>query len=157
MEVGITGHQSIPENAVRPITSGITQTLSPYGNRLIGLSSLAAGADQLFSEIVLQMGGHLRVIVPCANYEAAFSDEDARIRFRRFLNKATTIETLSYPRPSEEAFLAAGRRIVDLSQLLIAVWDGRKARGKGGTADIVRYARKKKVQVVVIWPIGVKR
>jgi len=31
-------------------------------------------------------------------------------------------------------------RVVDLADLLIAVWDGKPARGPGGTADVVAYA-----------------
>jgi hypothetical protein len=46
---------------------------------------------------------------------------------------------------------------VDLSDLLIAVWDGKEAKGKGGTADIVRYARERDTEVVVLWPPGGSR
>ena len=45
------------------------------------------------------------------------------------------------PVPMRRPFLRAGRRVVDLSDRLFAVWDGEKARGVGGTAEIVDYAR----------------
>jgi hypothetical protein len=40
---------------------------------------------------------------------------------------------------------------------LLAVWDGRPARGVGGTADIVEYARLSRVPVDIIWPSGASR
>jgi len=36
----------------------------------------------------------------------------------------------------EDAYMAAGRRVVDLSDVMIAVWNAKPAKGKGGTADI---------------------
>jgi hypothetical protein len=38
-----------------------------------------------------------------------------------------------------------------------AVWDGKVTKGKGGTADIVRYARNRGREVVVLWPAGICR
>jgi hypothetical protein len=34
--------------------------------------------------------------------------------------------------------------VADQCDALVAVWDGQPARGRGGTADIVAYARKKR-------------
>src|SRR5258708_32929211 len=38
------------------------------------------------------------------------------------------------------AYLAAGKLIVELRDVLVAVWDGQQAAGKGGTAAIVALA-----------------
>jgi len=156
MIVGITGHQDIPEDSLESVEEGIAQTLARF-IRPIGLSSLAAGADQIFAKNVLRVGGRLHVILPCKGYEGTFSDSEALDRFRELLTRAERVEELGYDHPSEEAFFDAGRRIVDLSDVLVAVWDGHEARGKGGTADIVRYAKGKRVGVVVIWPPCVSR
>ncbi|MGW5646007.1 hypothetical protein ACWEV3_27990 [Saccharopolyspora sp. NPDC003752] len=40
---------------------------------------------------------------------------------------------------------------------MLAVWDGQPARGFGGTADVVDSARKRGVDVTVIWPDGARR
>lgn len=53
--------------------------------------------------------------------------------------------------------MEAGRRVVNLSDLLIAVWDGEVAKGKGGTVDIVCYARERGRNVVILWPAGISR
>lgn len=47
-----------------------------------------------------------------------------------------------------EAYAAAGRYIVDRSDVTIALWDGRRAGGKGGTAEVVYYIRKAKRPLV---------
>ena len=36
--------------------------------------------------------------------------------------------TLDYPSPSEEAFFAAGKQIVEAADELIAIWDGEPAQ-----------------------------
>jgi hypothetical protein len=37
------------------------------------------------------------------------------------------------------------------------VWDGQPARGYGGTADVVAYAKRTGVPYSVIWPEGATR
>jgi hypothetical protein len=60
---------------------------------------------------------------------------------------------LDAPGTDQEKFEAAGRYIVDNSDLLFAVWDGAPSHGRGGTADIVDYARSHCKPVVYIDPI----
>ena len=155
--IGVTGHQRIPTEAVDFVEEGIVDTLSAYGSDLVGVSSLAAGADQMFAGIVLRLGGRLHVIIPCDKYETTFSDDRALQLFRYYHDQAEKVEKLPYEAPTEEAFLRAGYRVVDSSQTLVAIWDGEGSRGKGGTADIVGYARSHGVDVVVVWPAGFPR
>lgn len=157
MRVGISGHQRLPPEAVTFGQIGIEKIIFPLRPNLTGLSSLAAGADQLFATIILQNGGSLHVIIPCQDYEKTFSDPHDLEQFRLLVKSAKRIETLEHAMPSEDAFLDAGRRIVDASDILIALWDGKPAKGKGGTADIVEYARFCGKQVQVIWPPGIAR
>jgi hypothetical protein len=121
-----------------------------------GVSALAVGADQLFAGSVLRHGGRLHVIVPSHGYETTFRGPD-RDRYLEFLANAHEVETLEYPEPSEDAFLAAGIRVVDLSDLLLAVWDGQRAQGRGGTGDVVSYATKLGRKIEIIWPEGLAR
>jgi hypothetical protein len=64
---------------------------------------------------------------------------------------------LHFAAPGEDAYEAAGRWIATESEVLIAVWDGQPARGRGGTADTVSYARILDREVHVIWPEGMTR
>jgi hypothetical protein len=139
------------------IQNGIEQLLREFGRDFTGLTSLAIGADQLFAQCVLRLGGRLKVILPCAKYESTFVSAQALESFRSLLQKADEVETLRHARPSEDAFLDAGRRIAELSEVLLAVWDGLEKRGKGGTAEIVSLARKRGIDVLKIWPPGYAR
>ncbi|MDE0053575.1 MAG: hypothetical protein OXT64_04875 [Gammaproteobacteria bacterium] len=157
MRIGITGHQWIPIRAQSFVATHVERIVREVAGNLVGVSSLAAGADQVFADIVLKSRGELYVVVPCVDYESTFRDESSLVGYRRLLTLAVNVERLSYRCPSEDAFLDAGRRVADLAELLVAVWDGDEARGKGGTADIVEYARNRRTKVVVVWPEGVTR
>jgi hypothetical protein len=97
------------------------------------------------------------VVIPCEGYEDTFDDLADLTEYRRLL--AASIDTVQLPfhEPSEEAYWAAGKRIVDMADTLIAVWDGQPAGGLGGTADVVDYAKKEKKEVLRIWPPGASR
>jgi len=157
MRIGMTGHQNIPPQALEYVTRGINSVLDHVTSDLVGVSSLAAGADQLFASGVIERGGRLEIIVPCKGYEGTFSRAEDLKNFYALLESASAIETLSFAEPSEDAYLAAGWRVVDLSEMVLAVWDGQPAKGKGGTADIVEYARSRGMQIEIVWPVGTVR
>jgi len=157
MFVGVTGHQDIPDPARAYIEHSIREIIAQLEAPVIGVSSLAEGADQLFAQILHDLGDRLYVVVPSHQYESAFQNDLARNLYKTFLQQAETIETFPFAAPSEEAFFAAGRRVADLSNLLIAIWDGKEAKGEGGTADIVAYARERDKKIVVVWPNGLNR
>lgn len=154
--LGVTGHQVLPAAVLAPIMSELREALSQTGTNPTGVSSLAAGTDQLFAREVLAAGGQLQAVLPCQGYGATFHGPD-QASYRHLLEQAENVETLPFSEPSEEAFYAAGRRVVDLCDLLLAVWDGQPARGLGGTADVVAYARQSGREVRVIWPAGARR
>lgn len=153
--IGISGHQRAPEIAWQLMEQRLPSILEPPPFQ--GVSSLAAGADQIFAEVVLRLGGELRVVLPSIDYESTFEALKDLRRFEALLSRAHSVEVLDYMEPSEDAFLAAGRRIVDLCDLLVALWDGHPAKGIGGTADIVSYAQDQGKPMHVIWPTGVAR
>jgi hypothetical protein len=124
---------------------------------VLGVSCLAAGADQVFAAIVLELGGRLKAVIPCQRYVESFASQSAKERFAELLARSDECETLAHPQPTEQAFLDAGKRVVELADTVIAVWDGKPSRGKGGTADIVRYARECGKNAVVIWPQNTER
>ena len=155
--IGVTGHQNIPAEAIEFISASVRDLVRKAPPPVVGLSSLAEGADQLFADAVTEAGGHLNVVVPSRDYERTFASKPARTTYRRLLALASEVHELEFAEPTEAAFLAAGVYIVDHCELLIAVWDGAVARGRGGTGDIVDYARQRQRQVEVVWPKGVTR
>jgi hypothetical protein len=118
----------------------------------IGITSLAIGADQLLAKLVLEEGGSIHAVLPYADIERSFSQEDLPI-YRNLLARATT-EVLDGHASDKDAYLAAGHRVVDLSDLVFSVWDGMPAKGKGGTADVVRYAKERGVPLINFNPVA---
>ncbi len=53
--------------------------------------------------------------------------------------------------------MGASKLMIDEAGELYAVWDGKPARGCGGTADVAAYARERGTPVQVIWPAGAAR
>ena len=150
--LGVTGHQAIPADMRASTVDAVRGVLRTAGSPLTGVTSLAAGADQLVATEIVRSGGRLHVIVPSRSYERAFTTSEGLACFRSLLEAADEVTTLDYAEPSEEAFMAAGRTIVDSCEMLLAIWDGRPARGLGGTADVVRYARRTGKAVRIVWP-----
>ena len=120
------------------------------------VSSLAAGADRIVAEAVLdneRIDGRRRLeaVLPLAqeDYERDFATDDLQ-SFRRLLNRAaeTTVrddersDTSRVP-PGEarrRAYRRAGRAVADTCEILIAIWDGAEEKNGVGTAATVRYA-----------------
>jgi hypothetical protein len=153
---GVTGHQILPPRIVARAVEHWRAVL-PGGAELHGVSNLAEGADQLFAAHVLDVGGVLDVIVPCEGFARSLASDDGRAQFEKLVSAARTVVTLPYPEPGEEAYLAAGQAMVDRCDHLFAIWDGRPARGVGGTADIVAYAQARGRPTTVLWVDGVAR
>ena len=142
MKVGITGHQKLNDpSAWSDVCKQLGELLNDAEKPLIGLTSLAIGADQLFAEVVLGCGGRIEAIIPFDGYDLKFTEGPDREAFRRLLEQAARVETLEKQGTDEDAYLAAGKRIVDLCDRMIAVWDGQPAAGIGGTGDIVTYCK----------------
>ena len=111
--------------------------------RMLFVSPLADGADQIAAEIALDLGFELHAILPFerGRYREDMADEAARSQFDDLLGRATCV--LELPGRTEhllESYVMAGRATVAHSDLLIAVWDGLPPRGRGGTGEVVRLA-----------------
>ncbi|GIF04989.1 hypothetical protein [Actinoplanes siamensis] len=158
MRFGVTGHRSLPPGIAGCAVDHWRRVL-PTGANLLGVSSLADGADQLFAAHVLAAGGTLEAILPSpwADYAGTLAPDGGRTRLEGFLRAAATVITMPFTEPCEAGYLAAGQAVVDRCDHLFAVWDGLPARGPGGTADIVAYARARGRPVTVLWLDGVRR
>lgn len=156
--IGCTGHQRLSSTTRRDVAAAIADVLATEADDdLTGLTSLAEGADQLFALVVLAAGGRLHAIIPSQNYGQSFAASSARETYMALLGLASGNTTLPFPAPTEDAYLAAGHEVASGCEILIAVWDGQDAAGKGGTGDIVAYARERGIEVRIVWPDGASR
>jgi hypothetical protein len=135
--VAVTGHRDL-RGAEEWVRQEIDHAVSEIGATR-GLTSLADGADQIFADVLLARRVPFHAVIPCAQYATCF--DATLVRYRRLLAAAENVITLPFDLPSNEAYMAAGVRVVDDAAVLIAVWDGLPARGPGGTGDVVAHAR----------------
>jgi hypothetical protein len=153
MRVGITGHQQLEDPEAWPWVEEIVGLeLGAAAAPVVVVTSLAVGADQLVARLGIARGATVHAVLPFAGIERTFAAEEGLQAYRRLVSQAT-VEVLQTSGTDEDAFMAAGRRVVELSDVMIAVWDAKPAKGKGGTADIVAYAIASGVPVVHINPV----
>lgn len=156
IRIGITGHRNLTPEVSGRVAELIKVHLEPYGHAVVGLSCLADGADALFAEAVLAAGAPLEAIVPASGYRGALPASHHPV-YDRLLAQAVLVHELPHAVSDPHAHMTAGHLLVERSDRLLAVWDGLPARGPGGTADVVAYARALDRPVTVLWPQGARR
>jgi hypothetical protein len=154
--VGFSGHQSLSAETRRAVRSELLE-LFPQWGKVLAMASVAAGGDQIFGECALSTGNDLMLVIPCDHYESTFNNAEDLAAYWRLLDSSAERIQLPFAAPSEEAYWAAGKHVVEATDLLVAVWDGLPAGGLGGTADVVHYAEDLGRDVVRIWPTGASR
>ena len=153
MIAGITGHQNLgDQEAISWVKENLAQEIQKQ-KITTGLTCLAIGADQLFAQILDGFQIPYIAVVPCEKYDETFVKEPDRENYHQYLANAKESIKLDFPFPSEQAFYEAGKYVVDHSDVLFAVWNGKAAKGLGGTGDVVEYAKKKKKMVIHINPV----
>ena len=154
----MTGHSDLTPLSHPVVASAVRRALAPHrGPALVGVSCLAPGADQIFAEAVLDLGGLLEVILPAPDYRERKIPEDNARRFDRLVDAASSVRMTGCPRSCRQAYLAASEAMLASVQTLIAVWDGRPATRLGSTGDVVLAAREIGLPLIVLWPPGVHR
>jgi class 3 adenylate cyclase/tetratricopeptide (TPR) repeat protein len=139
----------------------------------IGYASAAAGADILFLEVLLELGGEINVVLPYAAEQfledngQLVGDPSWRERSERVLRQATRVIVAS------EQQTGAGTTRFELANLLLdglainraehletdlvrmAVWDGKPGDGPGGTASVVEHWQDQGLAVEIVTPPAV--
>ena len=133
--------------------------------RFTVVSPLAEGADRLVArEVLARPDARIELVLPFEEeeYLRGFRSQESCDEYRSIAQQARRSITLTtqplataFPGIDTEeasawAYEGVGRHVVDHCDVLIALWDGEPARGRGGTAEIVDYARKRNRPLVVI-------
>ena len=178
LAVGVTGHRAdvLAEGSIDTLRERIRSTLelvAAAGADLLELerdcfasgpcrrrfvSPIADGADQIAAEVALELGWELQLILPFERsaYRASLVNDHARQRFDDLLKRgACLLELPGDPDDSLDAYVMTGRATVAHCDLLIAVWDGRPPRGRGGTGEVVQFALSRGTAIIHV-PIDAK-
>jgi hypothetical protein len=153
--VGFSGHRQLADIAgvAAAIRAALESLRSEAPGEWIALSSAAAGADLLFVHAALDlgMGWEASLPLPSIDFERDFAPAEW-LEVKALLARAEHLEVAVEPGSRDEAYLTGGFEIVNRCDLLLVVWDGQPARGKGGTADVVGYARAMGRPILIVNP-----
>ncbi len=157
MRIGITGHRGLSTDVEEQVRALLADQVKEYDPaELVGVSCIADGPDSWFAESLLKHGGRLEVVVPAAEYREGPPDWHHPV-YDRLMSRAADVHHTGRTESTSEAHQVGPEILVGLVDELIAVWDGKPARGYGGTADVVAYAERTGVPVRVLWPDGASR
>jgi hypothetical protein len=155
--IGVTGHTLLSADTATTVYEALRDELRRYrAARLHGITCLAAGADQLFANAVLDIGGTFEAIVPAADYRDKVVSADNRPEFDELVGLAERVTYMPFARSGPEAYMAASEELLRRSELLFAVWDGSAGR-LGETGAVVAAARVRNLLVRVLWPANAIR
>jgi hypothetical protein len=156
--IGVTGHTRLSAATARMVDEALRAELRRYrASRLHGITCLAVGADQLFANAVLAVGGTFEAIVPAADYRDEVVSTANRPEFDELIRLAQTVTYMPFARSGPEAYMAASEELLRRSELLFAVWDGSTAGRLGETGAVVAAARVRNLLVRVLWPANAMR
>ncbi|MEO8175897.1 MAG: hypothetical protein ABI626_04470 [Sphingomicrobium sp.] len=173
VNVGVTGHRAGALTAplvrtLRPVVYSVLRQLraavlriqlaepmfcSATEARLLLHTGLASGADQIAALCARSSGYGVRALLPFE--PSIYSDDFARGEelesFERALAAADEIVALAGHRSDlEGAYVLVGQSLVQTADVLVAIWDGERGRGLGGTAHVVELALQGSVPVLHI-------
>jgi len=158
--VGVSGHRNLPdlEAIANAIDEVLCTIIAAYGDgSLQVISPLAEGADRVV--VWRAMANYsVRLVVPLplelSDYMDDFQSISSKAEFTTLLEQADQLLELPAKDTREACYLAAGKYVLDHSDVLIAVWDGTSARGIGGTAEIVAEARRRGMPIAWVQVAG---
>ena len=129
------------------------------------LTPLAEGADRLVAKEALKFpDSRIEVVLPLAkeDYLEDFETAESRTEFEDLFKKARRPITLeksglkgqysggNLKEVRHQAYEDVGRYVVDKCDVLVALWDVQNLRGKGGTGEVIEYAKKKQRPVITV-------
>ena len=145
----VTGHRDLPAGAETKIRSELRREVlvAIEDGYTHFISGFASGADLMFAEIVVGLKDRYPITLEAAiPYPGRMKTPDET--FQRLIGSCDVIKVHS-ERYFKGCFVRRNRYMVDASQRVIAVYDGRET---GGTAATVRYAKRcgRKIDLITI-------
>ncbi|MFJ9645024.1 hypothetical protein [Streptomyces sp. NPDC101206] len=157
MRVGITGHRGLSAEVESRVRAMLTAAADEFdADELVAVSCIADGPDAWWAEAVLARGGHVEIVLPAEEYREGLPEWHWPV-YDRLYSAAAEVHRTGMRSSDSAAHMAGSEVLVGLSDVLLAVWDGKPAWGYGGTADVVAYAERTGVPVRVLWPDGASR
>ncbi len=119
-------------------------------NATLALSGGAVGWDTIFAEAAMAINLPFDLILPYKGQGEKWPEED-RKKYQLLCEKAKSV-IYTAEEYHKHCFFVRDRYLVDKSNMLMAMWDGRQ---KGGTWYTYKYARdEKKSPILNLWDLA---
>jgi hypothetical protein len=152
--LGFAGHRSLPDPAAveASIRAAIESFRKQVDGEVMGRASAASGADVLFLEACRDTGLAYSVVLPFAEerFREDFDSETEWARSKALIDGAASVEIAPGHEGAPEAYHLAAREILDVADAMLFVWDGKPARGIGGTEETIADSRERRVPHQII-------
>ena len=172
--VGLKGHRNISlggdaaegiERSIETLLEALQQALMPAATREAAFFSKAPpvtrlitmgaeGADLLGMQAANKRAVKIFCVIPFAREEFRndFSPAAAAVAADLLSRTETLLELPGQRKEGPRAYERANDIILSNIDVLVAVWDGGRARGRAGTGDVVQIAVDNGIPVIVIDP-----
>lgn len=120
---------------------------------LFAISQLAEGADRFVAESALAKGFALQCIFPFPEdrYQQDFNEIGSVEEFEKLKSRALTVDVLpALENADMDGYQASGVYVLEHSDVLLAVWDGKPSNGPGGTTWAIDNGLRRGIPVIVI-------
>jgi hypothetical protein len=162
LRIGFTGHRrhrlKVPDRILMQRVLESIELLRHAGkvgsaDQVEVVTALAEGSDEVAARAALKAGCRMIALLPFkpADYERTFSDRAYRPVFRDLLRKAD--KRIVLPGSLDDAnagYLAVGEDTLNRSDVVLTIWDGEPAQGRGGTPEILQSALERRLGIIWI-------
>lgn len=160
MNIGVTGHRPDKLWGYRIFTPPYYKLRKRFQEILLdrgctdARTGMALGADTIFALSVLDLKKEgvdikLHCDIPCRNHSSKWPNEWDVVLYNKILEAADEINVVSDVEYQPWVMQKRNEYLVDRVDALIALYNGDE---KGGTANCVRYAKNKGVEIILINP-----
>jgi len=154
--IGVTGHRFLSDTKklIQAVDSALEMIEEKFEAPYMLYSSLAEGADRLVVQRAFLRWEDVSLIVPLPlpieDYMEDFESLTSKAEFLNLLDQAEHIYEVTPEKSRDQAYTAAGKFILEVSDVLVAIWDGEESQGEGGTGYVVAKFREQALPLVWI-------
>lgn len=155
IRIGVTGHRpnrlKVSEKRLQRRVRAVLKHLIAIAGKpaargepvLEVISPLAEGCDRIVAREVLALDQRLTAIIPFSkrDYEKTFSAPEASKEFRELWKaSAERVCLKGEAKRPEAAYVAVGNVTLARADVILTIWDGKPAAGRGGAPEILQNA-----------------
>jgi hypothetical protein len=135
--IGIIGHRNLSFQDgglfVQQCCYKILKIIRSKYFKVRAISAMSEGADTIFAESAISLNIQLESVIPFCKFESDFVSVIPKERYKVLMRKSDIKTYINFTERDELAYKKSMEWIVFNSNIILAVWDGKKVGGLGST------------------------